>query len=371
MNRRSKRIRTVLGAIIHEIRVERITFMAGSVAYNAFVSLLPLLILLLAIVSTVGNQQLESGLISVVRATATPGAADVLVAELRNASVEVSAFGLGVLVWGMLRIFRSLDAAFSDIYETETENTLTNQIVDGLTVFASMAAVVLVAVFVETRLTAEAATGVAWLGYRLLLVVCIALALFPMYYLFPDEPDMAPIEAVPGVAFTATALMCFESAFQLYLQYSSSTADNSVLAGILVFLTWLYLSGLVILIGAAINAVLSNRSDDVDIRPVIGGIPPSAAGDASSATASPAAAVPQLADQLSTASELTVTVDGDSTALPTPDSIDIGTGTATGAETDSVTSPDTATIRTQQTGEAGHVDISLAWHRDDDPVDDS
>lgn len=351
MNRR-QRARTVSKAIIHEIRVERITFMAGSVAYNAFVSLLPLLILLLAIVSTVGNQQLESGLLSVVRSTVTPGAADVLVAELRNASIEVSLFGLGVLVWGMLRIFRSLDAAFSDIYETTAENTFANQIVDGLTVFASMAGVVLVAVVVETRLAVDPATGVGWLGYRLLLVVFLALALFPMYYLFPDEEDMAPIEAVPGVVFTATALMAFESVFQLYIQYSSSTADNSVLAGILVFLTWLYLSGLVILIGAAINAVLSNRSEDVDIRPVVGGVPRSTVGE-TAGTASPTTAVPELTEKLSTASELTLTVDGEPTTVPVPDSV------ATGADP------------AQPTGDADRVDLSLAWHRDDDPTEDS
>lgn len=205
MNIRSQRVRTILSASVHEIRVERVTFMAGAVAYNAFASLLPLLFLLLAIISTVGNQQLEAGLISVVQAAVTPGAADVLVAELRNASVEVSIFGLSVLVWGMLRIFQSLDAAFSDIYETGTENTLTDQIGDGLTVFVSMAGVVLVAVVVETQLVDPATTSVGWLGYRLLLLLLMATTLFPMYYLFPDETEMAPREVVPGVVFAANS----------------------------------------------------------------------------------------------------------------------------------------------------------------------
>jgi membrane protein len=324
MERRSQRVLTVCTAVIHEIRTERITFMAGSIAYNAFVSLLPLLFLLLAMVSTLGNQQLEAGLISVVRATVTPGAGDVLVNELRNTSTEASIFGLAVLVWGMLRIFRSLDAAFSDIYETETRNSFANQIVDGIVVFVSMSGVVLVAVIIESRLAFGGGSLLGWLAQRLLLVAFIAVALMPMYYLFPDEPEMHIAEAVPGVLFTATALMCFESAFRLYIEYGSSAAENGVLASILVFMTWLYVSGLVVLIGAAINAVLSNRSEDVNIRPVVGGVPVSQPnGGAQPAQQSASSAVlADLQQRLPTAGEVAVVVDGETISLPVPQQVE-------------------------------------------------
>ncbi|MFC6765603.1 hypothetical protein [Natrinema soli] len=72
MNQRTDRAVTVLRAIVHEIRVERITFMAGSIAYHAFVSLLPLLLVLLTAVSAVGGQQLEVALVSVTQAAFTP-----------------------------------------------------------------------------------------------------------------------------------------------------------------------------------------------------------------------------------------------------------------------------------------------------------
>ena len=355
MNHRQRTVE-LLRAITHEIRTERITFMAGSVAYNAFVSLLPLLFLLLTLISVVGNQALEASLIAVVRATATPGAGDVLVSELRNTSVEASAFGIAVLVWGMLRIFRSLDAAFSDIYETQTENTFGDQILDGLVVFVSMAGVALVAVLVESRVGLGAESTLEWFGVRLLLVGFIALALFPMYYLFPDEPEMHPIEVVPGVLFTATALVGFESGFQIYLQYSSATAQNGILAGILVFLTWLYLSGLVILIGAAINAVCSNRSADVTIEPLFRGVPVSTpdavpagpAADPAGPPVDPVAAVTDLERRLSEAREVTVTVDGESIPVSVPDAVD--------AETNGSLLPfvdDT-------------VDMTLRWRRDTD-----
>ncbi|QLK27036.1 YihY/virulence factor BrkB family protein [Natrinema zhouii] len=330
MSQRTDRTVTVLRAILHEIRVERITFMAGSIAYHAFVSLLPLLLVLLAAVSAVGGQQLEEALLSVTQAAFTPGAAEVLVSELDNASVEASALGIAVLVWGALRIFRSLDAAFSDIYETESENTVTNQFVDAILVFVSIAAVVVAVIAIESVLSPSTATTFGWIAQRIGLVVAIAAALAPMYYLFPDEPDMTVREVVPGVAVTAVGLVVFESLFRFYLEYSSTAAEGQFLSSILVFLTWLYFSSLLLLVGVAVNAVLSNRSRDVNIEPVIGGVPleesPPDAGE--EATVDPAVALERLERQLSTASTMTFVVDGESVTVPVPDRVEVTAGSS-------------------------------------------
>ncbi|MDZ7731007.1 MAG: YhjD/YihY/BrkB family envelope integrity protein [Natrialbaceae archaeon] len=64
--------------------------------------------------------------------------------------------------------------------------------------------------------------------------------------------------------------------FELYLVYSSPAAKSSLLAAVIVLMTWLYFNALIVLVGAAVNAVLSNRSEDVRIDPVIGGLAPAA-----------------------------------------------------------------------------------------------
>lgn len=330
MDQRRDRVERVLRAIVHEIRVERITFMAGSIAYHAFVSLLPLLLVLLAAVSALGGQQLEEGLVTVTRAAFTPGAAEVLVSELDDASVEASALGIAVLVWGALRIFRTLDAAFSDIYETQSENTFANQLVDGILVFASISAVVVAAIAIEATLSPSTETTFGWIAQRIGLVVAIVAALVPMYYRFPDEPDMTVLEVVPGVTVTAVGLVVFESLFRFYLEYSSTAAEGQFLSSILVFLTWLYFSSLLLLVGVAVNAVLTNRSHDVNIEPVIGGVPfeNGALKAEPGETEDPSDAVERLEERLPTTSEVTVIVDGESVTLPAPDSVDAETGSS-------------------------------------------
>jgi|GEM_PF-208121 len=321
MDRLLRRAVSVGRAIVHEIRTERITFMAGSIAYHAFVSLLPLLLLVLAVVAALDRPEIEQGIISLAAALLSPGAGDVLVAELRSTSPGVSLLGLVVLIWGTLRIFRGLDTAFSDIYETEAHNTLLDQFADGLVVLVCFAVAILVGAGLERVLTFDGTAG--WVAGRAVLVVGLALAFFPMYYVFPDEPGMTVREVLPGVGFVAVGLTAFASLFRVYLEASGSAETGSVLGGVLVFLTWLYFSGLVVLVGVAINAVLSNRSRDVDIRPVLGGQPRRADHDVTAAQSGVdrnalVAAIERLRGDLRAGDPVTVATGDDSVALPAP-----------------------------------------------------
>lgn len=311
------RIATVGRAILHEIRVERVTFMAGSIAYNAFVSLLPLLLLLLAFISVLGSHSLEEGFLQLTNAVVTPEIGDVLVDELRGAPVGASMIGLVALTWGMLRIFRNLDMAFSNIYETTSRNTFRNQLHDGTIAFVSVTAVVIGAVLVHQSLPTESVQG-GWVIQRVALVLVISAALVPLYYLFPDEPDMDIVECLPGVAFAAVSLVIFESLFGLYTTYGGPSVDNSVLAGILIFLAWLYFCSLIILLGVVINAVLTNRSEDVSITPVIGNYEPATAN----ADVKPISeeTLRELNQALTDATTIDIQIDGEQTvSMPAPD----------------------------------------------------
>lgn len=321
-----RRVRSVLRALVHEFRVERVTFMSGSIAYHAFVSLLPLLLLVLAVVSSVGSSSTENGLISLTEAVLTPGASDVLVGELQqaNGSAGVSILGGLLLVWGTLRIFRGLDTAFSDIYESGAANSFTDQILDGVVVLVAVGLAIVVGGLVETRFGGLDAVPGGWVVHRLLLFAGLAVVLLPMYYVFPDEDDLSIAEIVPGVVVTAAGLMIFQSLFRIYIQFSSRSPQESVLAGILVFLTWLYFSGLVVLLGAVVNAVLSNRSADVDIDPVVGGVPREPTAGRSEKDIRPR--LRALEDSLIDAETVTITVDGTETELPGPTSAEADIG---------------------------------------------
>jgi membrane protein len=316
-NTRRERAVTLARAVVHEMRVERVTFLAGSVAYHAFVSLLPLLLLVLAVVSAIGNTTLEQAFLDLARAVATRGAADALVAELRRASASsgVSILGAVVLVWGTLRMFRGLDTAFSAIYETETNNGLADQLTDGAVVFLAFGLALLAAAGLKAAVPWGGGT-LSWGLQRVTLVLGLTVVLFPMYYVFPDT-DVGVLEVLPGTLVAATGLAGAEGLFGLYVASTSQAPEQSVVGAILVFLTWLYLSGLVVLVGAVVNAVLSNRSADVSVDPVLGGVPRNEHADVSD-RATLLADVEALESRLAEADGVVVTVDGAATELPPP-----------------------------------------------------
>lgn len=238
---------------------KNVSFMAAGIAYNAFVSLAPLLILVLLIASTVDG--LEARLRAGAQGSLPGPIADVVVEIFAtgSAATGASAIGLLILLWGTLKIFRGLDTAFSEIYETDEQNSFTDQIVDGLVVFVSLV-VSIVATVALSVLVSRAASEIPYFEYvtPLVLFVGLVVAFFPMYYRFPDA-DLGWRDVLPGTVFAALGWAALQSVFQVYLAFTSGDSA-SFFGGVLVVVTWLYFSGLVLLLGAVLNAVVGEHS---------------------------------------------------------------------------------------------------------------
>ncbi|MFD1564831.1 YhjD/YihY/BrkB family envelope integrity protein [Haloarchaeobius amylolyticus] len=247
-------------SVVTGIQEKNVTFMAASIAYQAFVSLIPLLVLLFFLVSFVGDE----GLATQVSATTEgflPESGQVMLEngiEGDTGSVGTSLIGLVALVWGSLKIFRGLDTAFSEIYASTAENSLVDQVRDGIVVF-SVIGVALVAAALTTVVFAFF-PSIPFIGVLnpLLLVVGLTVAFLPMYYFFPDI-DVSVREVLPGVVVAAVGWAALQSLFQVYVAFSSSSASAGPIGAILLLLTWLYFGGLILLVGAVVNATHSGH----------------------------------------------------------------------------------------------------------------
>ncbi len=320
MDPRVTRATEILRAMLTEARTERVTFLAASIAYHAFISLLPLLLFLLLVLTAIGSEPIEQSVLALIKGALTPGAAAVLLSELRTAgtSAGVSILGLLVLLWGTLRIFRGLDTAFSDVYETGGRNTFLDQLRDGVVVLLCVAAAIIAAATIDTTITDSVGGAPGWWLRRVLFVAGLSAALLPMYYVFPDERNLRVREVVPGVVFAAIGLTVFESMFGLYIRFSSQSPEASTLGAILVFLTWLYFSSLVVLLGVVINAVLSGRSHDVDVEPVFA-VPASARASRDEDLFE---AIRRF-ESLPGAESATLRIDGEAVRIPPPEDVQV------------------------------------------------
>jgi membrane protein len=264
MNNRQRvaRGRAVAGAVVREIRAENITFMAGSIAYHAFLSLLPFLLLVLFVVSTFGDERLADALVRGMAGYLTPETVNVLVTAAQNAGDgRLSLVGGVVLVWGTLRIFRGLDTAFSDIYESEAENTFVDKLLDGVVVFGALGAALFLVAVADTFVTLPSFGALDVVVGPLISVLALAAAFLPMYYIFPDE-DVTAREVLPGALVAGTGWTLLRLGFGFYVARTSAT-EYGIVGAIILLITWLYFGGLILLVGAAVNAVLAGRTEDV------------------------------------------------------------------------------------------------------------
>ena len=253
----------VAKSVVEQIREDDVPFMAASIAYQAFASLIPLLVLLFLVVAAVGDQQLAQRIVGLTEGV-LPNAAQELVSnaitnERGLGGASASIIGLVTLVWGSLKIFRGLDKAFSNIYETDEENSIVDQVRDGLIVLAALG------VGIVGMVGAMAVFGafgglISRVLSLVVLVVGLTVAFLPMYRLFPDA-DLEWAEALPGAVFAAVGWMALQSLFRLYIQFSSKGDSSGIIGAVLLLLLWLYLSGLVLLLAAVINAVLLGEGE--------------------------------------------------------------------------------------------------------------
>ncbi|WP_436927452.1 YihY/virulence factor BrkB family protein [Halosimplex amylolyticum] len=243
-----------------DVSDKNVTFMAAGLAYNAFVSLAPLLLILFVVLNVVGGG-LEARVVDAAQQYLPGPIADVVSGLFSDdaGSGGASVIGFVVLVWGALKIFRGLDTAFSEIYETTAQNSLVDKFRDGVVVFGALVVAVLATVGASAAV-ALFADAIPLLSYAspLVLLGGLVLAFLPMYYVFPDV-DVGIRDVLPGAAFAAVGWAAFQALFQVYLSFSDP-GSSSFFGGVVVVVTYLYFSALVLLVGAVINAVTGEHS---------------------------------------------------------------------------------------------------------------
>ena len=107
--------RTSIQSIVQDIQEKDIPFLAASVAYYAFVSLIPLLLLLVVAVTVIGGPQLANQLATQATGSLPQGSRGLIRTALSGQRGAGGAAGLGLiaLLWSALKIVRGISTAFA------------------------------------------------------------------------------------------------------------------------------------------------------------------------------------------------------------------------------------------------------------------
>ncbi|MCT9097227.1 YihY/virulence factor BrkB family protein [Haloarchaeobius sp. HME9146] len=249
---RAKLVKRVFGE-------KNVTFLAGSIAYSAFVSLVPLLLFVFLAVSVFGAPELQERIVEVTTSSVSPsvgGIIEVMIDQQRSAgagsTVGASVIGVLTLVWGAIKVFRGIDTAFSAVYETTAKETFVGQLKKSLLMLATLTLGIVAMVGATSVVAFFSFVPFIGLVVPLVLVGGLVVAFFPMYYLFPDV-ETEPRDVLPGTLVAAVGWTLLQVLFQVYASLSGD--DSNLIASVLLLVTWLYFCGVVLLLGAVVNAV--------------------------------------------------------------------------------------------------------------------
>jgi YihY family inner membrane protein len=252
-------------SVLAIVREREVTFLAAGISYYVLVSLVPLLTLAVVAGTIIGGADLAAQVQSLAQRYLLPTGSELVGDALTDATGRgtLSVLSLLVTTWGALKLFRGVDVAFARIYGYPTSPIL-RQLADGLLTLATLGAATVGVVVVAALIALLQVPFVGVIG-PLVLLVFLVTAFIPLYSVIPDI-QVSPRQALPGALFAAVGWTALSAVFGLYAQTSSGVAG--ALGGVLLLVTWFYLSGILVLTGAAVNAVFSGRgSDPADSTP--------------------------------------------------------------------------------------------------------
>ncbi|MDQ2051355.1 YihY/virulence factor BrkB family protein [Natronolimnohabitans sp. A-GB9] len=254
-------VRETLLSIYRTASDRDVSFLAAAVAYYAFVSVIPLVLLALVVGSLVDGEAAAERLV-LVAGDLLPEAGEDLVAEALTTEAgraQATVVAIGVATWGALKVFRGLSLAFDKVYDEVVETSLLEQLVDGIVVIIAGTGAMALMVVVGTIL-GFAADVVPFAGLLswVTLLIGLVFVFLPIYYVLPPIPVTIP-EVLPGAVFAAVGWTILQIGFQFYAANAGQYQAYGAVGAVLLFVTWLYFAGLLVLFGAVLNVVLADQ----------------------------------------------------------------------------------------------------------------
>ena len=248
---------------------------AAALTYYAILSVFPGMIVFVSLIGIFGDQGTIDSLLEIIDDLAPGGASDTFEGAVEGA-VNSSGAGIALLVGVAIALYSAsgyigaFGRAANDIYEVpETRpfwNTLPRQVV--LTAFlmvglaATLFSLILTGPLARSVFSAVGLGDTAITVFEIVkwpvLAVIVALLFAVLLYEGPDVDHRGFRTLLPG-SFLATFLWLIASGlFSLYVaNFGSYSSTYGSIAGVIVFLVWLWISNLVLLVGAVFNVELS------------------------------------------------------------------------------------------------------------------
>jgi membrane protein len=282
----------VLRRTVREFQEDKLTIWAAALTYYGILSIFPALIALVSILGLIG-QSATQPILDNLSGIAPGPAKDILTSAVENmqkgrGTAGVLFFvGIAVAIWSASGYVAAFMQASNNIYDVEEGRPVwkTLPVRVGLTVVLLLLLAASAVAVVFTGSLARHAGDVLGVGGTaldvwavakwpvLLLVVSFMFAL--LYYASPNVKHPGFRWITPGGIIAVLVWIVASALFALYVaNFGSYNKTYGALAGVAIFLLWLWISNIAILLGAELNAELERgrrieAGQDADEEPFV------------------------------------------------------------------------------------------------------
>ncbi|MDQ0159803.1 membrane protein [Alkalibacillus salilacus] len=250
---------------------DEIPTLAASLAYFFLLSLLPFLIFLLTLLGFLPiNEQQVFDLVD----SYLPGDTMSLVNSNINQLMQDQNGGLlslGIIgtIWSASIGVNGLMRAFNRAYEIEEERSFF--VARGLSILLTILLVLAIAValalpifgrligeYIFSFLGASEAFLATWETFRWVVSALMMIFVLTLLYILAPNVRVKIRHALPGAIVAMLGWQLVSLGFSYYVtNFAAYSATYGSLAGVIILMIWLFLSGMMILIGGEVNAILN------------------------------------------------------------------------------------------------------------------
>ena len=240
----------------HEIK-----YPAAALAYYAFVSQIPVLILVVAVTS----DQLVRQIRTTTPDFLTPDAQQLLSDALVTASGRTWAalLGIGVLVWSGANVVVGFQTVVNRVERTPRES-LRTQLRDAGSIIGSFGLVIVAVILTNVIFTLLPIGRPLSYSKPLVQFGALTVAFLPLYYA-PSRMITSLPGALPGALTAAAGWTVLLTGVSFYAANAAQYALYGVLSGIIIILTSYYLGAIILMIGAIVNTVIAETGDSDEV----------------------------------------------------------------------------------------------------------
>lgn len=263
----------IFTTLLYRIGKDNATGLAAQLSYYFLLALFPTLIFVLTLIPLF---QISPDTITNLISENAPGDTAKLITGIiddvmQNANGGLFSFGLIAALWSASNGMTALMNAFNVAYDVEDgRNAIVLKV---MSVFFTIIMVVVFGLAIALPIFGQQLGNLLFgpLGLeselrwvfsliKFVLPLIVTFIVFMTLYALAPNIKIKLLSVIPGAAFTTIVWLGSSALFGLYVNnFANYSKTYGSIGGIIVLMLWLFLTGLIIIIGAEINAVLHQK----------------------------------------------------------------------------------------------------------------